>query len=45
MVTAVAAERDAVVAGLTGTSDVDAVAVGVGPAAAAAGTARLLALG
>ena len=40
VVTAVAAERDAVVAG-----GVEAVAVGVGGAAAAAGTARLLASG
>jgi futalosine hydrolase len=40
VVTAVAAERDAVAAG-----GVDAVAVGVGIAAAAAGTARLLATG
>jgi futalosine hydrolase len=53
--TAVAAERDAVRAGLpahadtvtgtgTGTVTVTVAAVGVGPAAAAAGTARLLAL-
>ena len=40
--TAVAAERDAVRAGVTA-PDIDVVAVGVGPAAAAAGTARLLA--
>jgi futalosine hydrolase len=40
VVTAVAAERDALAAG-----DLDAVAVGVGIAAAAAGTARLLASG
>lgn len=42
VVTAVAAERDAVLTGLPG---VDVVAVGVGSAAAAAGTARLLATG
>lgn len=43
--TAVAAERDAVLAGLPpDTSAVTVAAVGVGPAAAAAGTARLLAL-
>jgi futalosine hydrolase len=43
--TAVAAERDAVLAGLPpGPSTVTVAAVGVGPAAAAAGTARLLAL-
>lgn len=43
--TAVAAERDAVLAGLAGAAGVDVVAVGVGTAAAAAGTARHLALG
>jgi futalosine hydrolase len=43
VVTAVAAERDALLAGLTG--GVEVVAVGVGGAAAAAGTARLLATG
>jgi futalosine hydrolase len=43
VVTAVAAERDAVRAGAPG--DVEVVAVGVGGAAAAAGTARLLASG
>lgn len=43
IVTAVDQERDAVVRGLNG-ADHDVVAVGVGPAAAAAGTARLLAL-
>ncbi|MGH3715675.1 MAG: futalosine hydrolase [Micromonosporaceae bacterium] len=43
--TAVAPERDAVLAGLRDAAGVDVVAVGVGPAAAAAGTARLLALG
>jgi futalosine hydrolase len=43
--TAVAAERDAVLAGLPpGKAEVTVAAVGVGPAAAAAGTARLLAL-
>jgi len=43
--TAVAAERDAVLAGLpAGETAVTVAAVGVGPAAAAAGTARLLAL-
>ena len=43
--TAVAAERDAVLAGLPpGEAEVTVAAVGVGPAAAAAGTARLLAL-
>lgn len=44
VVTAVAAERDALCAGLTDRTGLDVVAVGVGPAAAAAGTARLLAL-
>jgi futalosine hydrolase len=44
IVTAVAAEADAVRAGLT-TSDIVVEPVGVGPAAAAAGTARLLASG
>jgi futalosine hydrolase len=44
IVTAVAAEADAVRAGLT-TSDIVVEPVGVGPAAAAAGTARLLATG
>jgi futalosine hydrolase len=43
VVTAVAAERDAVVAGIEDAAEV--VAVGVGGAAAAAGTARLLATG
>src|SRR5437763_2385643 len=44
VVTAVGAERDAVRAGLAGAADaVDVHAVGVGPAAAAAGTAWLLA--
>jgi futalosine hydrolase len=43
VVTAVPPERDAVLARLVG--DVDVFAVGVGSAAAAAGTARLLALG
>jgi futalosine hydrolase len=43
--TAVAAERDAILGGLpAGTASVTVAAVGVGPAAAAAGTARLLAL-
>ena len=42
--TAVAAERDAARAGLPAGSTVTVEAVGVGPAAAAAGTARLLAL-
>lgn len=46
--TAVAAERDAVLAGLVADvgvgTKVDVIAVGVGPAAAAAGTARQLAL-
>jgi futalosine hydrolase len=43
--TAVAAERDAVLAGLpAGGPEVTVAEVGVGPAAAAAGTARLLAL-
>ena len=41
VVTAVAAERSAV---LAGARDIDVSVVGVGPAAAAAGTARLLAL-
>jgi futalosine hydrolase len=44
IVTAVAAEADAVSAGLA-TSNIVVAAVGVGPAAAAAGTARLLASG
>lgn len=45
VVTAVAAERDAVLAGLPQRPpDLTVTAVGVGPAAAAAGTARLLAL-
>ena len=44
--TAVAAERDAVMAGLSAPAGgVDVIAVGVGPAAAAAGTARTLATG
>lgn len=43
VVTAVEAERDAVLAGLDGSGTVDVHAVGVGPAAAAAGTAWLLA--
>jgi futalosine hydrolase len=42
--TAVAAERDAVLSGLSTSDGVTVAAVGVGPAAAAAGTARLLAL-
>lgn len=43
--TAVDAEREAILAGVPpGTSHVTVAAVGVGPAAAAAGTARLLAL-
>lgn len=44
VVTAVDAERDAVAAGLPTRRGVTVAAVGVGPAAAAAGTARLLAL-
>lgn len=44
VVTAVAAEADAVRAGLGGDGGVTVATVGVGPAAAAAGTARLLAL-
>jgi futalosine hydrolase len=44
VVTAVAAERDAIIEGLPTPAPVDVAAVGVGPAAAAAGTARLLAL-
>lgn len=43
VVTAVGAERDAVLAGLAGAGGVDVFAVGVGPAAAAAGSAWLLA--
>jgi futalosine hydrolase len=43
VVTAVEVERDAVLAGLDGSAAVDVHAVGVGPAAAAAGTAWLLA--
>jgi futalosine hydrolase len=43
VVTAVPAERDALLAGLSG--DIEVVQVGVGLAAAAAGTARLLATG
>ncbi|WP_415648635.1 futalosine hydrolase [Stackebrandtia soli] len=42
IVTAVDAERDAVLKGLS-VADVDVLSVGVGPARAAAGTARLLA--
>jgi futalosine hydrolase len=42
--TAVAAERDAVLAGVAAADPVTVAAVGVGPVAAAAGTARLLAL-
>jgi futalosine hydrolase len=42
--TAVEAERDAVLSGLSTSDDVTVAVVGVGPAAAAAGTARLLAL-
>lgn len=46
VVTAVSAEKDAVLRGLrSGASRFDVVAAGVGPAAAAAGTARLLASG
>jgi futalosine hydrolase len=45
VVTSVGAERDAVVAGLSEPGAVDVCVVGVGPAAAAAGTARLLARG
>jgi len=44
VVTAVAAERDAVRAGLPSGREVTVIAAGVGPAAAAAGTARALAL-
>jgi futalosine hydrolase len=44
VVTAVAAERDAVLAGPEGGSRPTVAVVGVGPAAAAAGTARLLAV-
>lgn len=45
VVTAVAAERDAVLAGLpSGHPGITVIAAGVGPAAAAAGTARALAL-
>lgn len=44
VVTAVAAERDALLAGLPSPPPVTVAAVGVGAAAAAAGTARLLAL-
>jgi futalosine hydrolase len=44
VVTAVVAERDAIRAGLPDPAGATVVAVGVGPAAAAAGTARLLAL-
>lgn len=45
VVTAVTAERDAVLRGLRGSSRVDVLAAGVGPAAAAAGTALALANG
>jgi futalosine hydrolase len=45
IVTAVAAERDAVVAGLAGRAGFDVVTAGVGPAAAAATTAWRLAAG
>jgi len=44
VVTSVAAEREAVVAGLPPDAPVDVAVVGVGPAAAAAATSRLLAL-
>lgn len=44
VVTAVDAERDAVLAGLPPDAGLTVATVGVGPAAAAAGTARLLAL-
>jgi futalosine hydrolase len=43
VVTAVPAERDAVLRGLNGDPRFDVLAMGVGPAAAAAGTARALA--
>lgn len=43
VVTAVDAERDAVLAGLPDDAGITVATVGVGPAAAAAGTARLLA--
>lgn len=43
--TAVAAERDAVMRGLQGPSMFDVIVVGVGPAAAAASTAKVLAAG
>jgi futalosine hydrolase len=45
VVTSVAAEREAIVAGLSEPGDVEVCVVGVGPAAAAAGTVRLLARG
>jgi futalosine hydrolase len=45
IVTAVPAERDAVIRGLQGAEYVDVIAAGVGPAAAAAGTATALAGG
>ncbi|MBO0868328.1 MAG: futalosine hydrolase [Micromonosporaceae bacterium] len=44
LVTAVPAERDALLAGLTAGAPITVAAAGVGPAAAGAGTARLLAL-
>jgi futalosine hydrolase len=43
VVSSVAAERDAILAGLSEPDAVEVCVVGVGPAAAAAGTARLLA--
>jgi futalosine hydrolase len=43
VVTSVTAERDAIIAGLTEPGSVEVCVVGVGPAAAAAATARLLA--
>ncbi|NQX47026.1 futalosine hydrolase [Paenibacillus tritici] len=45
IVTAVAAEREAVLRGLRGSSRFDVIAAGAGPAAAAAGTAAALAAG
>lgn len=45
IVTAVAAERDAVLRGLAGSPRFDVIAAGAGPAAAAAGTAAALAAG
>lgn len=43
VVTAVAVEKDAILRGLNGSGSFDVAAAGVGPAAAAAGTARALA--